>query len=121
MWILGEDHEVRQFARRNTAFDVLFEGSESPIHRADAYRLIQGDALIGAPDAASEVFARDHTLQCHQGFEGTWCIVGCRCNWNVIIQKRLVGKHPAHFFFTILYPFIPVVMHIGIKGGRYHA
>ena len=62
MGIVGEDHEVSQFARRDTALYVFLEGGVGAVHGADFQGLIECDALVRAPDPAREILASYHTL-----------------------------------------------------------
>src|SRR5450631_1630831 len=71
MRILGQHDEVGKLAARDRSFDRFLTRRIGAVQRVDAQRLVNGDALIGAPDFAIPACARHHALDTHQRREGT--------------------------------------------------
>ena len=64
--IVGQHDEVRQLARRDRALERFLMRGVRAVDRVDLDRLVDADALIGAPRRAVPTSTRHHALNAHQ-------------------------------------------------------
>src|SRR4029077_8078617 len=113
--ITPENHQVRELAGFDGAFQVFFVRSMGAVDSADADRFFDGDFLFWSPDIAFCVGASDFRLQRHHGDKFSGRIVGSLRRANAGVKKAAQGEHVIQTLGAVIAYFFAVVINVSLK------
>ncbi len=116
--VAPQHHEVRPLARRERPLLVLLERGIGAIDREHLERLVEGDALVRAPDGAADVGAGDHRGERHHRLEGARRVVAPHRGGDPRVDEPAHREHPFGPLGAVLGHLLSVEVDVAREGCR---